>query len=47
MKKTAAIVCLLSLVFALSCASVEVLEVKIWDNVQLPGLQAIADLWTE
>ena len=47
MKKIAAIVCLLSLVFALSCASAEVLEVKIWDNVQLPGLQAIADLWTE
>lgn len=46
-KKIAAIVCLLSLVFALSCASAEVLEVKIWDNVQLPGLQAIADLWTE
>lgn len=46
-KKIAAIVCLLSLVFAISCASAEVLEVKIWDNVQLPGLQAIADLWTE
>lgn len=46
-KKIATIVCLLSLVFALSCASAEVLEVKIWDNVQLPGLQAIADLWTE
>lgn len=46
-KKIAAIVCLLSLVFALSCASAEVLEVKIWDNVQLPGLQAITDLWTE
>lgn len=46
-KKIAAIICLLSLVFALSCASAEVLEVKIWDNVQLPGLQAIADLWTE
>lgn len=46
-KKIAAIVCLLSLEFALSCASAEVLEVKIWDNVQLPGLQAIADLWTE
>lgn len=25
----------------------EVLEVKIWDNTQLKGLQAIADLWTE
>ena len=47
MKKTAAIICLLGLVFALSCASAEVLEVKIWDNTQLAGLQTIADLWTE
>ena len=46
-KKIAAIVCMLSLVFTLSCASAEVLEVKIWDNVQLEGLQTIADLWTE
>ena len=27
--------------------SVDVLEVKIWDPVQLKGLQEIADLWTE
>ena len=27
--------------------SVDVLEVKIWDNNQLAGLQQIADLWTE
>lgn len=27
--------------------SAEVLEVKIWDNNQLAGLQEIADLWTE
>lgn len=27
--------------------SAEVLEVKIWDNTQLAGLQEIADLWTE
>ncbi|MGN0774771.1 MAG: ABC transporter substrate-binding protein [Candidatus Ventricola sp.] len=47
MKKIAAIACLLCLVFALSCASAEVLEVKIWDNTQLAGLQTIADLWTE
>ena len=46
-KKIAAIVCMLSLVFTLSCASAEVLEVKIWDNAQLAGLQTIADLWTE
>ena len=27
--------------------SVDTLEVKIWDNNQLAGLQKIADLWTE
>lgn len=46
-KKIAALVAALCLVFTLSCASAEVLEVKIWDNAQLAGLQTIADLWTE
>lgn len=30
-----------------SSGSADVLEVKIWDNNQLAGLQEIADLWTE
>lgn len=41
---------LLALVLALSCtafAAVDHLDVKIWDNNQLAGLQEIADLWTE
>ncbi len=32
---------------ALADYSVDTLEVKIWDNNQLAGLQEIADLWTE
>ena len=46
-KKIAALVAALCLVLTVSAASAEVLEVKIWDNVQLEGLQTIADLWTE
>ena len=43
---------LLAMVMLLSAAafaeySVDTLEVKIWDNNQLAGLQEIADLWTE
>ncbi len=44
---------LLAAVLLLSAAafaegySVDTLEVKIWDNNQLAGLQEIADLWTE
>ena len=44
---------LLAMVMLLSVAafaegySVDTLEVKIWDNNQLAGLQEIADLWTE
>ena len=30
-----------------SAGGSDVIEVKIWDNTQLKGLQEIADLWTE
>ena len=46
-KKIAALVAALCLVLTVSAASAEVLEVKIWDNVQLEGLQTIADLQRE
>lgn len=47
MKKIACAVLVLCLVLTAALASAEVLEVKIWDNTQLEGLQTIADLWTE
>lgn len=42
-----AIVMLLSATAALAEYKVDTLNVKIWDNNQLAGLQEIADLWTE